>query len=251
MRCELPSVSDPAATVTVSERHALREVTAMTITTTSATTVATSAMTAATGGLLPLRGLRMAVGVEEPEQLVLLRRPTAVHVPEQRWRSWLDDPATVARFDAKRYRRPGDRCWVWMGAVSSTGHGCFRAASLPGPTRRGTVSAHLFAYQLAYGVIARWGWSDTDDEVICHQCDFAACTNPHHMRLGTHATNRYEYLSRRGNLASPLADVRGAAGRARAIASAVRLGLARDESAATIERRISDAERAGRPWTLW
>jgi hypothetical protein len=29
--------------------------------------------------------------------------------------------------------------------VSSTGHGSFRAASLPGPTRRGTVPAHLFA----------------------------------------------------------------------------------------------------------
>ena len=24
---------------------------------------------------------------------------------------------------------------------------------------------------------------------ICHQCDFAGCTNPAHMRLGTNATN--------------------------------------------------------------
>ncbi|MCX2715222.1 hypothetical protein [Mycolicibacterium sp. J2] len=204
-----------------------------------------------TSSLLPLRGLPKAIALDEPEQLALLGQPTAIRVPELRWRTWLDDPMTVARFEAKRYRRPGNRCWVWMGAVSSTGHGSFRAASLPGPTRRGTVSAHLFAYQLAYGVIPRLGWSDTQDDVICHQCDFAACTNPEHMHLGTNATNRYEYLARRGNLASPLADVRGAAGRARAIASAVRTGLARNKSAASIERLICRAERAGHPWTLW
>jgi hypothetical protein len=80
--------------------------------------------------------------------------------------------------------------------VSSTGHGSFRAASLPGPTRRGTVPAHLFAYQLSYGVIPRLGWTNTGDAVICHQCDFAGCTNPAHMRLGTNATNRFEYLTR-------------------------------------------------------
>ena len=98
--------------------------------------------------LLPLRGLPPVVRSDEPEQLALLGQPTAIRVPEQRWRTWLDDPATVTRFECKRYRRAGDGCWVWMGAVSSTGHGSFRAASLPGPTRRGTVSAHLFAYQV-------------------------------------------------------------------------------------------------------
>ncbi|MFA7513269.1 MAG: hypothetical protein WCZ29_22565 [Mycolicibacterium vanbaalenii] len=204
-----------------------------------------------TGCPLPFRGLPKAAQSEGPEQLALLGQPTAVRVPEKRWRTWLADPMTVARFESKRYRREDDRCWVWMGAVSSTGHGSFRASSLPGPTRRGTVSAHLFAYQLAYGVITRLGWSDTHDEVICHHCDFAGCTNPEHMHLGTNATNRHEYLARRGNLASPLADVRGAAGRTRAIASAIRIGLALNEDAPTIERRIRDAEAAGRPLTLW
>ena len=204
-----------------------------------------------TRSLLPFRGLPIPISLDEPEQLALLGQPTAIRVPENRWRTWLRDPTTVARFESKRYRRPGDRCWVWMGAVSSTGHGSFRAASLPGPTRRGTVSAHLFAYQLAYGVIPRIGWSETDDEVICHQCDFAGCSNPGHMRLGTSALNRFEYFSRRGNVASPLADVRGPAGRTRAIAAAIRTGLAHDEDAASLEIRIHDAEVAGRPLTLW
>ena len=142
-------------------------------------------------------------------------------------------------------------CWPWIGGVSSTGHGSFRAASLPGQSRRGTVPAHLFAYQLAYGVIPRLGWSGIDDAVICHQCDFAGCTNPEHMRLGTNATNRAEYFARRTNLAGPLADVRGAAGRARAVAAAIRAGLANNEDAASIEARIYAAEAAGLPLTLW
>jgi len=128
--------------------------------------------------------------------------------------------------------------------VSSTGHGSFRAARLPGPAGRGTVLAHLFAYQLANSVIPRLGWSSSEDAVISHQCDFAGCANPGHMRLGTNAANRVEYLTRRRNLANPLADVRGAAGRTCAIAAAIRAGFANHEDAASIERRIVDAEFA-------
>ena len=185
------------------------------------------------------------------EQLVLIGQPRPIRVPERRWRSWLDDPTIVARFEAKRYRRSDDLCWVWIGGVSSTGHGSFRAASLPGPTRRGTVPAHLFAYQLAYGVIPRLGWSSAEDAVICQKCDFAGCANPGHMRLGTNATNRVEYFARRRNLANPLADVRGAAGRTRAVAAAIRTGLANHEDAASIEVLIRAAEAAGLPLTLW
>jgi hypothetical protein len=63
-----------------------------------------------------------------------------------------------------------------------------------------------------FGVIARLGWSGTEDAVICHQCDFAGCTNPARLRLGTNAANRSEYSARRNDLAGPLADVRGPPG---------------------------------------
>jgi hypothetical protein len=208
-------------------------------------------MTAITGSPSPLQQFSGAAHSAGAEQLVLIGQPRPIRVPERRWRSWLEDPTVVARFEAKRYRRSDDLCWVWMGGVSSTGHGSFRAASLPGPTRRGTVPAHLFAYQLAYGVIPRLGWSSADDAVICHQCDFAGCANPTHMRLGTNATNRFEYLTRRRIVANPLADVRGAAGRTRTLAAAIRTGLANHEDAASIEARIHVAEVAGLPLTLW
>jgi hypothetical protein len=209
-------------------------------------------MTAINGTALPIPGLPSAAHpAGGAEQLVLIGEPQPIRVPERRWRSWLDDPVVVARFEAKRYKRADDLCWVWIGGVSSTGHGSFRAASLAGPTRRGTVPAHLFAYQLAYGVIPRLGWSGADDAVICHQCDFAGCTSPAHMRLGTNTTNRAEYFARRRNLAGPLADVRGAAGRTRAIAAAIRTGLANYEDAASTETLIRAAEVAGVPSTLW
>jgi hypothetical protein len=65
------------------------------------------------------------------------------------------------------------------------------------------------------------------------------------MRLGTHTTNRAEYIARRRNLTSPLADVRGATGRTRAIAAAIRTCLANNEDAVAIKARIHAAEVAG------
>ncbi|QSE41325.1 hypothetical protein JXX30_00345 [Rhodococcus erythropolis] len=200
---------------------------------------------------LPLPGMPDSRPAPPAFQMTLIGQPQPVRIPERLWRSWLDDPAVVSRFESKRYRRHQHQCWPWIAGVSSTGHGSFRAASLPGPSRRGTVPAHLFAYQLEHGVIPRLGWSNTDDAVLCHQCDFAGCTNPAHMLLGTNRTNRSEYDLRRRNVASPLADVRGPAGRTRAIADAIRSGLDRDENLDRIEERIRGAEHAGLPFTLW
>jgi hypothetical protein len=98
--------------------------------------------------------------------------------------------------------------------------------------------------------ILQLGWSGPDDAAICHRCDFAGCTNPAHMRLGTNATDRAEYLARNSDPAGPLADVRGAAGSTRAIAAAIRAGLNECEDAPSIEKRIRAAEIAGLPPTL-
>ena len=199
----------------------------------------------------PLPGMPHGTPARPAFQMTLIGQPHPVRIPERLWRSWLDDPAVVSRFESKRFRRRQEQWWPWIGGVSSTGHGSFRAASLPGPSRRGTVPAHLFAYQLEYGVISRLGWSNTDDAVLCHQCDFAGCTNPAHMHLGTNRSNRSEYELRRRNIASPLADVRGPAGRTRAIAAAIRIGIEQNLDVATIGERIAAAEAAGRPLALW
>ena len=170
------------------------------------------------GDLLPVKGDRDC----RVEQLVLLGQPRPIRIPEQRWPSWLEDPVVAARLEAKRDKQPTRLCWPWIGGPS-TGHGSFRAASLPGPSRRGCLGSPV---RLPTGLrgILQLGWSGPDDAAICHRCDFAGCTNPAHMRLGTNATDRAEYLARHSDPAGPLADVRGAAGRTRAIAAAIRAG---------------------------
>ncbi|KAF0966033.1 hypothetical protein MLGJGCBP_00800 [Rhodococcus sp. T7] len=62
------------------------------------------------------------------------------------------------------------------------------------------------------------------------------------MRLATNVVIRTEYHLCRRNLASPFADVRGHAGRTRAIAAAIRTGLARGDDPDSIDRSSSGAE---------
>src|SRR5271166_3868619 len=85
--------------------------------------------------------------------LVELAMPvTAAEVDVAMWQAWLADPDTRRRYEALVYRRGPDRCAYWLGAISSTGHGKFRAGSraraktgLEAPSR--IVTAHVYAYQ--------------------------------------------------------------------------------------------------------
>lgn len=102
-----------------------------------------------------------------------------------------------ARYWAKVYRTGSTAgCWYFFGGISSTGHASFRAASRPGKTRRGTVPGHLYGHQLAHAVIPRLGWG-ADSPTVCHTCDNHSCRRPTHLRLGTAAENRAEWLARR------------------------------------------------------
>lgn len=174
-----------------------------------------------------------------------------MRIPADEWAAWLSDESVRVRYWAKVYRVSSEsRCWFWFAGVSGTGHASFRAASLPGRTRRGTVPGHLYGYQLAHGVIPRLGWGN-DNPTVCHTCDNHSCQQPAHLRLGTPAENRAEWLARRRDPHGPLADLRGPAGRARAIGAAIRAGRANGESDAEITRRIATAAAAGRPLSLW
>ncbi|MFH8404779.1 hypothetical protein ACH4FX_08370 [Streptomyces sp. NPDC018019] len=185
------------------------------------------------------------------EQLALIGEPAPVRIAALTWAQWLADERVRARYWSKVYRPPTESaCWFFFGGISDTGHASFRAASLPGRTRRGTIPGHLYGYQLAYGAIPRLGWG-IDSPTVCHTCDNHSCQQPAHLRLGTPAENRAEWLSRRRDPSSPLADLRGPAGRARAIGAAIRAGLANREDETRVAARIQTAMAAGRPLSLW
>lgn len=185
-------------------------------------------------------------------QEALIGQPREVRIAAAVWGQWLNDPATQERYRAKIYLSsvPAVPCQFFIGAISSTGHGSFRAGSLPDRTRRGTVPAHLYGYQLAHGVIERLGWEPTTP-TVAHTCDEASCQRPDHLRLVSNAENSAEWAVRRRNPRGPLADLRGAAGRARAIADAIRAGLAAGDSAHQVADRITAAQAEGLPLTLW
>lgn len=105
------------------------------------------------------------------------------------------------------------------------------------------VTAHLYAYQLAYGLCG--DRLLVDGVVIRHICDEAACQNPAHLAVGTAADNTADYQARRGREGGPLADARGAAGRAVAIRAAIT--VARPGGPAAVEAAIAEAMAAGDP----
>jgi len=67
----------------------------------------------------------------------LTARAAAAEVDAGMWLAWLADPDMRRRFEALVYRRGPDQCAYWLGAVSSTGHGKFRA----GPRARARPEA--------------------------------------------------------------------------------------------------------------
>jgi hypothetical protein len=173
---------------------------------------------------------------------------TAAEVDAIMWEAWLTDPDTRRRFEALVYRRGPDRCAYWVGAISSTGHGKFRAGSRA-QARAGTgpavpsriVTAHVYAYQLHHGVIPA---PLTGQVVVRHSCDEPSCENGNHLLSGTQPENVWDYRARRGREDGPLADHRGARGRAIAIRHAI---LTARRCGADIEEALRQAITAGIP----
>jgi hypothetical protein len=164
------------------------------------------------------------------------------------WRTWLADPDTHRRFSALVHGRGPDECAYWVGAISSTGHGKFRAGSRAqtqvgarpaAPSR--IVTAHVYAYQLRHGVITP---PAAGHVVIRHSCDETSCENWRHLLVGTQPENVRDYYSRRGRETGPLADHRGARGRAVAIRRAI---LTARRSGADVEQALAQAIAAGVP----
>jgi len=80
-----------------------------------------------------------------------------------------------------------NNCWIWKGAKSSGGYGCFGY--------NGKIyTASRLAYQFHYG--------DYDQSLlVCHKCDVRHCCNPNHLFLGTNVDNMQDMLKKGRNKA--------------------------------------------------
>jgi hypothetical protein len=83
-------------------------------------------------------------------------------------------------------------CWLWTGALTSTGYGQIGMGSKTDGTRR-PHKAHRVAWELSRGKIPQ-GMS------VLHHCDNPPCVNPDHLFIGTQKDNAQD-MGRKGRAA--------------------------------------------------
>jgi hypothetical protein len=165
------------------------------------------------------------------------------------WQALAGDTEARARYYAKVYWRGPGQCAFFLGALSSGGHGRFRAGTRRAVADRPAslvVPAHIYGYVLSRGTPPPDPVTGTLP-VIRHRCDEPSCQAAGHLAAGSPADNQHDYLARRRDPYSPLNDRRGPRGRAVAIRNAILAALAEDAGAGQIEAAIERVSAAGIP----
>jgi hypothetical protein len=176
-------------------------------------------------------------------------RDQLARIPLDLWQAVAGDQESRARYYSKVYWRGPGRCAFFLGALSSGGHGRFRAGTRRAVADRPAslvVPAHVYGYVLSRGV-PRPDPVTGVLPVIRHRCDEPSCQAAGHLAVGSAAENSRDYLSRRQDPYSPLNDRRGPRGRAVAIRNAILAALADDASVGQIETAIEAVSAAGIP----
>jgi HNH endonuclease len=126
------------------------------------------------------------------------------------------DTETISRFLAKCAPVDDQGHRWWLGAIDggvdgSGGYGRFQARPRKGG-KLVVTTAHRYAWRLAHGPVPL-------GLTVRHRCDEPLCTAVDHLELGTFADNSRDTVLRPYRAAD--LDVRGSAGRSRAIREAV------------------------------
>jgi hypothetical protein len=90
--------------------------------------------------------------------------------------------ALVYNFWSKVEKRGDSECWGWKAQKRWDGYGRWRHLGR-------AVFAHRFSYELHHGPIPQ-------GMHVLHSCDNPGCTNPKHLRLGTHDENMAEMAAK-------------------------------------------------------
>lgn len=95
---------------------------------------------------------------------------------------------TIPKPFTERYiPEPMSGCWLWLDAVTSSGHGCLRIGGK-------AYGAHVISYLTHKGSVP-------SGLVVRHACDTPSCVNPDHLELGTKGDNNRDTV-RRGRWAN-------------------------------------------------
>jgi len=170
-------------------------------------------------------------------------------IPLDLWQALAGDTEARARYYSKVYWRGPGQCAFFLGALSSGGHGRFRAGTRRAVADRPAslvVPAHVYGYVLSRGIPGPDPATGLLP-VIRHRCDEPSCQAAGHLAAGSPAENINDYLARRRDPYSPLNDRRGPRGRSVAIRNAILAALAEDASAGQIEAAIERVSAAGIP----
>jgi hypothetical protein len=106
-------------------------------------------------------------------------------------------PSVEDRFLAYVMPEPNSGCWLWLGAVSTSGYGHITVNGRQ-------VRAHRLSYELFKGQIKELDGVDARGTCVLHSCDMPLCVNPDHLRLGTHADNMLDKRKRGRFVSCPL-----------------------------------------------
>jgi len=168
-------------------------------------------------------------------------------IPSDVWAALLDDPKARARVHEKVFRRGPGQCHYWLGALTSSGHGRVRlgvrAASAPRPASV-VVAPHVYLYQESRGLLRPL--PDGSYPLIRHRCGETSCLNPIHLAAGIAPGHAAGAVTARP-AAGPVADSRGAQGRAIAIRNAIMSAIAAGATPGETELAIEAAAAAGVP----
>ena len=91
------------------------------------------------------------------------------------------------RFEDLFCPEPNTGCWLWVGAVNSTGYGHFKLNGKP-------QLAHRVSWQIYNGEIP--GGGGYHGTCVLHMCDTPVCVNPDHLFLGTAKDNNLDKVSK-------------------------------------------------------
>ena len=108
-----------------------------------------------------------------------------MEAPVSRWpvRALRGLASYIPTDDRESNKRGPDECWGWKAQKRWDGYGRF-------VTKRRPMWAHRVSYELHFGQIPK-------GMHVLHSCDCPECTNPKHLRLGTHVENMID-KNRRG-----------------------------------------------------